>query len=306
MKKLVIIFLLFCTQSFLKGQSHEISIGTGFAYYFGDLNVKNTEGSPFAFIAEAINGKGYKLSYSLGYRYSFKEFFSVGLNYYQINLSGYDSDNKSTSIGDNAYIRQVRNLSFHTAVNQAFLDFRYEPLRTNQRWKNREWFASPYVGVGLGLFKFNPKTMYQGQEIELQPIGTEGQGIAGYGEKYRLTELSIPVNLGVKFSNPNRTLALSLDFNYTFTNTDYLDDVSTTFVSPSVFNSAYSPSQASLAYALSNRNTYAASTPEAGFTTPGNIRGNPDSKDHFMTGQVKLSWYFLNLNEDAYYKCCGF
>jgi len=59
-------------------------------------------------------------------------------------------------------------------VNELSLDIRYEPFRNPIMWSNPRWFFSPYAGLGIGIFKFNPKTGYNGQEIELQPLTTKG------------------------------------------------------------------------------------------------------------------------------------
>jgi len=59
---------------------------------------------------------------------------------------------------------------------------------------------------------------------ELQPLGTEGQGIAGYDEKYKLFSIGIPAGLGVKF-NFNKTVNVGLEMGVRYTFTDYIDDV---------------------------------------------------------------------------------
>ena len=130
-----------------------------------------------------------------------------------------------------AFYRLVRNLDFYTDVNELSGDMRYEPFRNPVIWGNPRWFFSPYAGIGLGIFKFNPKTMYNGTEVELQPLGTEGPN-----NTYSLTQLSVPISIGLKLNSPNRKYAIGIDFTYHFTNTDYLDDVSTVYADPSSFN----------------------------------------------------------------------
>jgi len=300
------LILLFLLNNGLRAQTHELGGGLGFGYYFGDLNTVNHHRHPFTFITESFDPKNYKMAYSLSYRYNFENYFSLGATYNHLYLSGFDSDNKSKEKYDEEWARLVRNLSFHTAVNSLAIDVRYEPFRTEETWGTsynadyNRWVISPYAGAGIGLFHFNPKTWYKGEEIELQPLGTEGQGIKPYGEKYSLTGLILPFSLGIRFIDPGRVYSVGIDFTYTYTFTDYLDDVSRkSYVDPSVFYSHYDPSKAALVAALSNRN------PESSY--PGiigsveDIRGNPSQSDAYLSGQFRFT-VFLDAFQSKYWR----
>ena len=113
-------------------QFQELTGGVGFSYYYGDLNLKNSDNLT-ALVKDFFELQNTKMSYSLAYRYNFHNYLSVGLNYYHLYLSGYDYDNKASSPSDVAFSRKVRNLSFNTAVNEAFIDLRFEPLRTKKK-----------------------------------------------------------------------------------------------------------------------------------------------------------------------------
>lgn len=282
-------------------QTHEVGGGIGFAYYYGDLNIVNHNRHPFTFITESFNPKNYKMAYSLSYRYNFLNQFSLGATFNHLYLAGYDSDNKSEEIYDEAWTRLVRNLNFRTAVNSLAIDVRYEYFRTEEAWdRSNHWIISPYAGAGLGLFSFNPKTTYLGEEIELQPLGTEGQGIKPYGQKYDLIGLILPLSVGVKFIEPNRLYSVSIDFTYTYTFTDYLDDVSgKNYVDPAVFYANYDPTKAALVAALANRNPESAYPGVIGSTL--DIRGNPSQSDAYLSGQVKFSIY-LDALQTRYWK----
>lgn len=298
MKK--IIFLIAVVICFnVNAQFQEIVGGVGYANYLGDLNSKNT-------IAQQINFNDFKLSLSLGYRYNFQKMFSIGLNFYHMNVAGYDSENTDVVGYNAAFYRKNRNLSFHSIINQGFLDFRIEPFRTQKSWTSGKIHISPYFGAGVGFFKFNPKTMYNGQEYELQPLGTEGQGLPGYQAPYNLFQIGIPLSFGIKITDKNRKFGVALDFTQTITFTDYIDDVSSYYVNPAVVNANYDPAKAALVNALGNRNTFPAGFTEV--TYYDQKRGNSDYNDYFMTGQVKFSYYFQtgSGSSNAYYKCCGF
>jgi hypothetical protein len=303
MKKYILVLTMLIALG-SNAQFQELNIGVGDATYYGDLNSMNQRGFGDLF-KEGISSKNMKLSFSLGYRYNFKERFSIGLNFYHMNLAGYDSDNANPVGFDANFYRKGRNLSFFTTVNQGFADFKIEPFRTATKWNEmKKWHLSPYVSGGIGFFKFNPKTLYNGQEVELQPLGTEGQGIAGYKAPYSLFEICIPVGIGVRFTEPRRRFSVSLDFNYNHTFTDYIDDVSGNYVDPAVISANNNASRAGLINALANRNTYGSGYEY--ITTSAQQRGNANNNDFFMTSQVKFSYYFKNSDKDAYYKCCGF
>jgi hypothetical protein len=77
---------------------------------------------------------------------------------------------------------------------------------------------------------FNPSTKdSSGTKVYLQPLSTEGQGFYNGRKKYSLHQFSIPFGAGVRFS-VSPTIRLGFEIGMRKTNTDYLDDVSTTFV----------------------------------------------------------------------------
>lgn len=284
MKTIYFLFtLVFAIQ--LKAQKHEFTGGIGFAQYYGDLNTINVGATPTSLFADGLNSKSIKMSYSLGYRYNTPYHFSYGIQLSHLQLRGNDADNKSTQPMDAAFFRLVRNLSFSSDVNELSLDIRYEPFRNPVIWSNPRWFFSPYVGLGLGIFKFNPKTSYLGEEIELQPLGTEGPK-----NRYSLTQFSLPFSLGLKINAPNRKYAIGIDFTYHYTTTDYLDDVSTVYADPSLFTG--NNELKTMTNALANRNLYGQNHSSYGYMTAiGAQRGNSKNNDHFLTGQIKFSYY---------------
>ncbi len=296
---LITLFILNTLQ--VSSQIHEFGAGMGFSQYSGDLNVVNHERHPFTFLTESFNPKNYKMSYSLSYRYSYLNYISFGANFNHLYLCGYDSDNKSDKIGDDGFVRQVRNLSFFTAVNQLSADIRFEPFRTEEEWDRYKWIISPYAAAGMGIFHFNPKTKYQGEDIELQPLGTEGQGIKPFGEKYSLTQFCLPFSLGIRFIDPDRLYSIGVDFTYTYSFTDYLDDVSGNYVDPAIFKAKYSASQADLIIAMANRNKFGNDATYISYTSEGQQRGNPRQSDNFLTGQVRFS-LFLDAFKQKYFR----
>jgi hypothetical protein len=122
----------------------------------------------------------------------------------------------------------ARNLAFETKINEFSLVGEYYFFNLyNQKF-------SPYVFGGLAVFHFNPYA-FNGttDKIFLQPLSTEGQGLSQYpGRKpYSLIQLAIPFGGGVKYAiNDNLRVGLELGMRKLFT--DYLDDVSSSYVDP--------------------------------------------------------------------------
>jgi len=300
MKKCLIIILTIVVNQ-LSSQIQEITGGIGFSVYHGDLSTSNAS-TVGGVVEDFFKSKNTKMSYSLAYRYNFPSYFSLGINYYHLYLSGYDSDNPKVGENEAGYGRLVRNLSFHTAVNELYIDARFEPLRTAKKWGKSKLHISPYLGTGIGLFSFNPKAFTKnGTEVELQPLGTEGQGLSGYAEKYSRLQVVIPVNIGVRVTPKSRLYSLSLDLSYNHTFTDYLDDVSTVYPNYLDYKNAYQiadPTKYSLVTELSDRGLIQHAV--------GEQRGGSKYKDFFVTGQIKFSYYIFNKAAKTYYKCCDF
>ncbi len=125
----------------------------------------------------------------------------------------------------------------------------------------------------------------------MRPLGTEGQGVVQGREPYSSMAISIPFGAGVKYAINERT-NIGFEILHRFTNTDYLDDVSKTYVDPSVFppNPDGSPSNAFLLHDRS----YELGEP---IGIPNRQRGNSKQKDQFVTALIYVTF---NLQS---YKC---
>lgn len=251
-------------------QEGEFGIGIGAGHYFGDLNTRAHLNRP-------------KTAASFFFRKNLSNYIAlrVGATYARL---GY-SDKYNTY---NDYMLH-RNLSFNTNVWELALqgDFNFFRFMPGEP----AYSFTPYITFGAGVFSYDPYAYLRGQKIYLRPLGTEGQGIIAGRKQYSTMALSIPFGGGFKYAiNPRMNLGFELL--YRFTNTDYLDDVSTTFVDPNIFplNPDGTLSNAAL---LSDR-SYELGTP---IGKPGIQRGNSRQKDQFVTAMFTLSF---NLQS---YKC---
>ena len=185
----------------------EFGFNIGASQYFGDLNPNprfNTPNIAFgAFFRKQLGGY---------------VALRVAANYTFLGYSDrYNSYNE---------FMYRRNLSFNTniyelAVQGDFNFFKFVPGSLYDRF-------TPYITFGVGAFYYNPYTYYNGQKVDLRPLGTEGQGTPGYAKEYSPLAVCFPIGVGVKY-NINRRMNLGAEIVYRFTTTDYIDDVSGTY-----------------------------------------------------------------------------
>lgn len=253
-------------------QEGEFGFGIGGGHYFGDLNTR-----------ARLNR--IKLAATIFFRKNLGNYIAarIGATFTQLGYSDqYNTHNK--------YMYD-RNLSFNTKVWELSLQgdfnfFRFMP-------GDPQYAFTPYITIGAGIFSYDPYAFLKGEKIYLRSLGTEGQGSSLYPDRkpYSSMGISIPFGGGIKYSF-NERINICFEVLHRFTNTDYLDDVSKTYVNPAVFplNPDGSPSNALL---LSDR-SYEIGEP---IGIPGRQRGNSKQKDQFVTAMFHVTF---NLQS---YKC---
>lgn len=180
--------------------------------------------------------------------------------------------------------RYLRNLHFRTTIMEFLLAGEVYPLQLllPVAEDERTPRVAPYITAGVGLFKFNPQTSVNGIWVALPALHTEGQGFAEYADRkpYALTQVNFPVGMGIRYE-ATAFLNLRLEVLHRITRTDYLDDVSTTYVDPALFDRYLPAADAALAKMLHNRQ------PSGGYGA-GSIRGNSNKNDSYFTFVLKL------------------
>ena len=241
-------------------QQGEFGITAGGAHYFGDLN-------PGA----AVNRV--KPALGLFFRKQFGNYIGVRLagRFAQLGYSDTYSKNE---------FQKLRNLSFNTNIFEIALqgDFNFFKFLPN----DPRYLFTPYVTLGVGLFNYDPYAYLKGEKVFLRPLGTEGQNVASTGRKpYGTTTFSIPFGVGVKY-NLTEKFNISFEVAHRFTGTDYIDDVSTTFVGISNF---VPNSEAAL---LQDRSYEI--DPNKPLGLPGRQRGFAKQKDQFTIAEIGISY----------------
>jgi hypothetical protein len=167
-----------------------------------------------------------------------------------------------------------RNLNFHSPVIQLAAGVDWNVLGFSQ---DHPKDFSPYISVGASLFYFNPYARYEGRNVALRPLGTEGQFLDEYPEQtpYSPIQPSVQIGSGLKFvAGPKLIISIEAMMSWCFT--DYLDDVSTIYITYPELLAKAGP----LTAALANRQGEYLGT-EPVVVPTGTPRANSQSKDYF-------------------------
>jgi Domain of unknown function (DUF6089) len=242
-------------------QEGEFGFTVGAAHYFGDLNNHAKINRP-------------KPALGLFFRKQFGNYTALRVSAHYARL-GY------SDVYSNNEFQLRRNLSFNTDVYEFALqgDFNFFKFIPNERSHN----FTPYITFGIGVFSYNPYAYYKGQKIFLRPLNTEGETFYNGRKAYGSMATCFPIGGGIKFSVTDN-LNLSLELTHRFTSTDYIDDVSTTYVGINKFPAPVGT--ASLAAILQDRSFETG--PPIG--VEGRQRGWSRQKDQYIIAEIGISY----------------
>jgi hypothetical protein len=276
--------LLFAGVS-LFAQTREFGVGGGTSNFLGDLGKKEPNGK---FYFGDIEASLFRPAFGVFYRHGFNKWVSLKVSLSYGKMEGDDRYADYKEIYDEDWFRNYRNLHFRSHVFEAAVtgEVHLMPYAAG----STKWRIAPYIMGGFGIFNFDPRTEYNGEWVRLRPLGTEGQGMPGYGNKYSLIQPCFPVGFGLKY-NVTREITVTLEFGHRFTLTDYIDDVSTVYPDKNDLIGYYSPERAKMVYELSRRSPE--NDPENRYgrvTESGQQRGNPKGKDNYLFSMVSVSY----------------
>jgi len=205
--RIIALLLVVLFTSNIQAQKSEIGIGLGVSSYIGDLSSPELN-TYFNQSHPAVQ---------VFYNYYFNQKLNTRISLGATILSA--NDNKSSK-----QWQLERNLSFKTNLVEANGVIEYNIFGISN-------LINPYVYGGVNVFHFNPKTLYDDEWVELQPLGTEGQGSVIHPElqKYKLYDISMIFGAGLKVKLTN-SITISAEVGWRRTNTDYLDDVSGNYI----------------------------------------------------------------------------
>lgn len=252
--------LIGCFSSILSFSQLQVGVFGGISNYQGDLVDKLFQKPKAAF--------GLNVSYQITNRINIRGGFTFA------KVTGADSLNTKQSN------LQERNLSFESPITEFSLVGEFNTFDL----EIKKW--SPYIFAGVAVYHYNPSTMDQaGNKVFLQPLGTEGQGLAGYEETklYSLTQLAIPFGGGIKYNvTDNFRLAFELGLRKLFT--DYLDDVSSNYADASELLAGRGQRAVDFAY---RGDEYPGGNPVP--PVKGAQRGSPKYKDYYYFTGLHLT-----------------
>ncbi len=209
MIRILVIFILTClpvsiyAQRQTKKSRSELGVLLGGSYYIGDLN-------RFGHFNKTQLAGGLMFRYNIHSRAAFRSTFSY------MSVKADDADAKAEQ-------QQDRGLNFKSDIWEFAngVEFNYFPFQVG----HKRYRGTMYLFAEIAVFRMNPKTAFEGDDIALQPLGTEGQGTSlTNANKYGLFQLAIPFGFGGRVSVGKRA-CLGFEFGVRKTFTDYLDDV---------------------------------------------------------------------------------
>ena len=268
-KKIFTGALLLLTSHSLMAQSEEyvqqgeFGVTVGAAHYFGDINTRAGLNRP-------------KPALGLFFRKQFG-------NYVGMRIAGHFAQLGYSDVYSKNTYQQQRNLSFNTNIWEiaAMADFNFFKFLPN----DPNYHFTPYITLGVGAFTYDPYAYLDGKKEFLRPLGTEGQTIGYKGRKqYGTMAVCIPFGAGIKYNvTPNFNISAELSHRYTFT--DYLDDVSTTYIGATRFSTTGNGPTAQL---LQDRSYEI--DPHNLIGVEGRQRGFSKQKDQYIIFEIGLSF----------------
>lgn len=202
-------FFVLCCCSLPSYAQLEVGLLAGGSVYGGDVG----PGSIRQYIEHL------RFSYGAFVRYQINPYLAVRGQYQDLDIFGEDDLSLST-------IKQNRNLHFYSDIDELSLQVEIHPFPDQLPF-------SPYLIGGITGYHFSPKAFYNGAFVDLQPLGTEGQGLPGFEEKYALYRIAVPLGAGLRF-NFGRGMFFGLQASGRLVFFDYLDDVSLRYVDETI------------------------------------------------------------------------
>lgn len=260
----------FLASAQLEMRGLEIGPWAGASIYFGDLNTDFRLDRP-------------NLAGGFGARYNFNHRLAAKVSFNYGRIEAYDSDS------DNPFERN-RNLSFQSDIFEGTLQFEFNFLPYFHGHK--EYWFTPYVFGGISVFQHDPQTVTDdGDLVSLRELGTEGQL---RGEEYLVLGSALTAGVGFKW---DLSYEISMDVHLSIrnANTDYLDDVSTTYPNTSDLQRQ----RGQLAVDLSDRGLMLDNNGDR-IDRQGEQRGDATVNDRYIFVGIGFNYYFGDVRCPTY------
>lgn len=261
---------------------YEVVYGIGATNFLGELGGANQIGTDY-FRDLEISMTRYVLN--IGMRYKLSQYTSVKTGISYGRLRGHDNTTEEPA-------RKNRNLHFRSPLIEWSTQYEFSWMKETikSRYKIRRVRGRGKKGseiyfygfVGFSTFWFNPKAQLggSGKWHALKPLHTEGQGLEEYPTRknYSRFQVAIPAGIGIKY-NIDKSSSIGIEYGLRKTFTDYIDDVSKSYIDKEVLAAEFGD----LSAALSDQSLAPAPPGVDGRQTyPNQQRGDPTDNDAYM------------------------
>lgn len=217
----------------------------------------------------------------------FHPLFALQGNITYARLRGEDNESENRA-------RRGRNLNFRNDIFELAAKFEIYPQvlalsDVGYRGRYRVDFQT-YFFAGVGVVYHSPKAYHYsnpGEYYKLRPLMTEGV-------KYKPVVLNMPFGGGFFFTY-KRQHRYGFELQWSWTFTDYLDDIHDQYVAPSEMSS--DPNAAWLANQWQEQG---GTVPAAVQYGPGSPRGDPTDRDNYLF--VTFSYQYLIRTRGGFYR----
>ncbi|UKN01576.1 DUF6089 family protein [Paracrocinitomix mangrovi] len=279
MKKLLILFIALGLSTVASAQRYNLGFGmrAGVTNFLGDIG-GGDEARNFVYNMELADTR-WAVGPFINYR--FHPLFAINGSITYARLQGMDSNSENRA-------RRGRNLNFTNDIFDISAKFEYYPqILSVSDVGFRGMYQTDYQTyffAGLGTVIHGPKGQYMGtgDKIRLRPLMTEGV-------KYSPVAFQMPFGGGFFFTH-KRQHRIGFEFQWSWTFTDYLDDISTVYVDPSQMSGD------PVAAMMANQYINQVGVPAAAQYGPGSPRGDPTDRDNYMLMTVSYSYLIRTRN----------
>lgn len=275
----------------------EVGVGLGPMFFLGDLG--GSEGIGKNFVKD-IDFPLTKLCKGLYLNLYPTEWLGIRLAGNLAHLEGNDAE--APSKGGAERYRLKRNLKFESKLSEAYAAIEIYPTVFFEQYDGLAHKLRPYILGGAGIFHFNPKAEYiepggTTRMVELKPLRLEGQGFAEYPDRkeYSLTQKELLVGGGFKFYL-TESMYVGFEILHRKTFTDYIDDVSTKYINPALFNNYLTPADAAVARQLYYRENLLLPGQSRPNPVVNEQRGDPKDNDAFFSSILRMGWRLNGAN----------
>ena len=208
-----------------KTQNKELLLGVGTSNLLGDLGGKDKLGNNYSL--SDLETKMFRPAGHFGLRFRILPFLSTSSI---LQYGWLEGDDNLTNQPNRRY-RNIHTRTHLFEFTQRVELLVYHKENFGRRFKRqglkglRAKNDAVYLFTGFTFFGFIPQGKIEGNWMNLRPLNTEGQGLAGAPEPYKEYSYGIPFGIGYKVGL-NSFWRMSFEFSITKTFTDYLDDVS--------------------------------------------------------------------------------